>query len=53
MKYILFALWLICSVILACSIIGLLLFVPKDNWENVTATPSTWCTIGLTLLNKI
>ena len=49
----LFVIWLILSVMLCFSIIGLILFVPKDTYVDIEATPSTWCHIGRELLNKI
>ena len=35
------------------SIVGLIMFIPKDQWENKDNTPSTWYSIGIKLLNSI
>lgn len=53
MKAILFIIWMFLTAGLALSLVGLLLFVPKDAWENQEATPSTWMTIGKTLLKEL
>jgi hypothetical protein len=45
--------WMLLSVILVCSVFGLLLFVPKDVWEGKPNTPSTWSQIGLNLSEDI
>lgn len=45
--------WMFFSVILVISIIGLLLFIPKDIYGNSDNTPSTWCEIGIRLLNRL
>lgn len=50
MKEILFILWMLCSIILVCSLIGMILFIPKDTY---THGPSTWCTIGIKLIESI
>jgi hypothetical protein len=43
---ILFIIWMCLSVALAFSVIGLLLFIPRDY------DVSTWCGIGKKLLNE-
>jgi hypothetical protein len=54
MKYtVLLIFWMLFSIILACSVVGLVLFIPKDTWQNQENTPSTWMQIGRTLLSKI
>ena len=45
--------WMIISLILVCSVIGLILFIPKDQYANIDNTPSTWATIGRKLLNAV
>jgi hypothetical protein len=40
--------WMIATVCLVCTFIGMLLFIPRDNGQ-----PSTWMRIGLKLLNTI
>jgi len=54
---VLFVIWMIVSLILACSVIGLLLFIPGINgtqyYKPVSERRSTWCTIGLDLLNRV
>lgn len=49
----LFVIWLVLSVILCLSVIGLTLFIPKDTYTDCESTPSTWCSIGKGLLYKI
>jgi hypothetical protein len=44
---VLFIAWVLFTIVLTCSIIGMLLFVPKQYEE------STWMTIGKNLKNKI
>lgn len=53
MKGLCLIIWMLISLLLVCSIIGLLLFIPKDSWENHENTPSTWCTIGKKLLDSV
>jgi hypothetical protein len=53
MKELALIVWMLLTVVLAFSIIGLVLFVPKDNWSNQENTPSTWMTIGRTLLSSV
>lgn len=53
MKAICLIVWMLISLIFVISIIGLFMFVPKDNWENRENTPSTWYSIGKKLLNSI
>lgn len=48
--------WLLCSLILVCSIIGLLLFLRTDystvNWQGDDGM-STWNRIGLGLMKQL
>lgn len=53
MKGICLIFWMVISLALVCSGIGLLLFVPKDIWQNQENTPSTWNTIGRKLLDAV
>ena len=53
MKEICLIIWMIISLLFVFSIIGLVMFIPKDNWENKENTPSTWNSIGIKLLNNI
>ena len=53
MKESLFILWMLISLIFCFSIIGLVMFWPKDTWLDHESTPSTWMTIGLDLKNSI
>lgn len=52
----LLSLWMIISLVLAFSIIGLVLFLPGINstgyYKNIDGRRSTWSTIGISLLNK-
>lgn len=49
----LFTIWLVLSVVLCLSVLGLLLFIPKDTYYKGDSTPSTWCHIGRELLKNI
>ena len=42
--------WMIFTVGLALSVVGLILFIPKGNIEE---SPSTWMTIGLKLIDSL
>jgi hypothetical protein len=53
MKAICLIVWMIISLVLVCTVIGLLLFYPKDVFINAESTPSTWCLIGRKLLNSV
>ena len=53
MKALCLIIWMIISLLFVCSIIGLVMFIPKDNWENQENTPSTWYSIGKKLLNSV
>ena len=53
MKEICLIIWMIISLLFVFSIIGLVMFIPKDNWKNIENTPSTWNSIGIKLLNNI
>ena len=48
--------WMIISLILATSIIGLVLFIPGSNntgyYMSISDRRSTWNTIGIKLLNN-
>lgn len=45
--------WMFISLILVCSVIGLILFWPKDSYESRDNNPSTWATIGRKLLESV
>ena len=53
MKHVIFIIWMLLSVVLCISVIGLILFIPKDTYQNADSNPSTWCTIGRKLVNDI
>ena len=53
MKAFCLVIWMIVSLLFVCSIIGLVMFIPKDQWEHRENTPSTWNTIGLGLFNSL
>jgi hypothetical protein len=57
MKYATFIVWMLLSVILVCSVVGLLLFIPKSNYTGFYKTQeelrSTWMRIGFKLLNNL
>jgi len=54
---VLFIIWMIMSLILVCSVIGLVLFVPGINnsqvYKPVSDRRSTWATIGHKLLTTL
>ncbi len=45
--------WMLLTLILTCSVVGMLLFVPTDRWKNHDSTPSTWMRIGRKLLDAV
>jgi type IV secretory pathway protease TraF len=53
MKTLCFIIWMLISMIFVFSLIGLVMFIPKDTWENRDSTPSTWYSIGVKLLNSV
>jgi len=53
MKTLALIIWMILTLVLVASIIGMLLLLPKDRYINATNVPSTWNTIGIKLLNSI
>jgi hypothetical protein len=48
---ILLILWMLCTLCLVCTVIGMLLFVPTQ-FERGLNDPSTWMKVGLKLLNN-
>ena len=48
MKEVIFILWLFMTLILTFSLVGLVLFVPRDGHDN-----STWMEIGHKLLDAV
>lgn len=53
MKAVCLIVWMLLSIVLVCSVIGLVLFIPKDEWQNQENTPSTWNTVGRKLLDAV
>jgi hypothetical protein len=53
MKELALIIWMLLTCFLALSVIGLVLFIPIDTWQNAESTPSSWMQIGRKLLNKI
>ncbi len=53
MKALCLIIWMIISLLFVCSIIGLVMFIPKDRWKNHENTPSTWHFIGKKLVNSV
>lgn len=53
MKAVALIVWMLLTVLLAFSIVGLILFVPKDSYQNAPNVPSTWMTIGIKLLDSV
>ena len=53
MKAILLIVWMLFTLILVCSVIGMFLFIPMDHdSQYVSKNPSTWMKIGLRLLEE-
>lgn len=53
MKELCLIIWMALTILLVFSVIGMLLFIPKDTWQNAENVPSTWMTIGRRLLNSV
>lgn len=53
MKELCLIIWMVLTIVLVFSIVGMLLFIPKDTWQNAENVPSTWMTIGRRLLNSV
>lgn len=53
MKEVCFIIWMLISLIFVCSIVGLVMFISKDDYAHADNTPSTWNSIGINLLNNI
>lgn len=45
--------WMLFTLILVFTVIGMLLFVPTDRWAHHDSTPSTWMRIGRKLLDAV
>ena len=41
------------TVVLTCSIIGNVVFIPKNEWKHAPDDPATWFVIGEKLINSI
>jgi hypothetical protein len=53
MKECLLFLWMIMTLILAFSLVGLILFIPKDTYTTGPSGPSTWMHVGRSLLDAV
>ncbi len=53
MKGICLIIWMVFTLILTFSIIGLILFFPKDRYVDIENKPSTWMSIGIKLLDSV
>lgn len=53
MKAMALVVWMLLTFLLTLSIVGLILFIPKDTYMNHENTPSTWMTIGRNLLDSV
>ena len=53
MKYICLIIWMIISLIFVLSIVGLVMFIPKDTWQGMECIPSTWNSIGKKLIDSV
>lgn len=53
MKELCLIIWMLLTIVLAFSIVGLLLFIPIDINENYPNVPSTWMQIGKKLLENV
>lgn len=52
MKGLCLIIWMLLTLVLVCSLVGLTILVP-DNYENADNVPSTWMKIGIKLLNSV
>ena len=52
-RAILLIIWIIMTVVLTCSIIGNVVFIPKNEWKHAPDDPATWFVIGEKLINSI
>lgn len=53
MKSLALIVWMLLTIVLVCSIFGMLLFIPKDSYTNQENVPSTWMHIGRQLLDSV
>lgn len=53
MKAVVLIVWMLLTFLLALSIVGLILFIPKDTYQNSDNVPSTWMTVGRKLLDSV
>lgn len=53
MKAVALIIWMLLTVLLVLSIIGIVLFIPKDTYQNYPNEPSTWMTVGRKLLDSV
>ena len=53
MKGLCLIVWMLISLLFVFSVIGLIMFIPKDKWEIRPNEPSSWYKIGSTLLNAV
>jgi hypothetical protein len=45
--------WMLLTILLTFSVVGMLLFIPKDGYSNSPDEPSTWMHVGRELLDKV
>ena len=53
MKGLCLIIWMLITLFFVISIVGLVMFVPKDSWETHPNEPSTWAKIGRDLLKSV
>jgi hypothetical protein len=53
MKALALIVWMLLTFLLTLSIIGIVLFIPKDTYQNAENVPSTWMTIGRKLIDSV
>lgn len=53
MKAVALIVWMLLTLLLTFSVIGMLLFIPIDTYQNAPTVPSTWMTIGRKLLDSV
>ena len=53
MKGLCLIVWMLISLLFVLSIVGLIMFIPKDHWQNHPNEPSTWAKIGRDLLKAV
>lgn len=53
MKGLCLIIWMLLTIVIMCSVFGLVMFIPKDTYVRGESTPSTWMHIGRKLLDAV